>query len=78
MARWRGPGEPVPERLARFVPSEWPGAGADAVRAWKTACLAWLDEDPARRLPFGEYGGPLDVLRESVRLRRAAWRIEET
>ena len=70
MARWRGPGEPVPEPLARFVASEWPGA--DPLGQWRAACMAWLDAVPGRRLPFGEYGGPLDVLRESVRLRRAA------
>ena len=65
--RRRPPAEPVPERLARFVESEWSGE-ADPVRAWKAAALAWLAADPARRLPFGTFGGPIDVLRETRRL----------
>lgn len=34
----------VPERLARFVASEWPSArcGHEAVALWAEACAAWL------------------------------------
>jgi hypothetical protein len=79
----------VPERLARFVASEWPDAD-DPIQAWKEACADWLAEDSERephpghtvqedrwwlaaasrrRLPFGEYGGALDVIREGRRKR---------
>lgn len=65
--RDRAPGA-VPEQLCRFVRSEW--SGDDPVREWKAACLAWLAADPRRRLPFGEHGDPLDVLKEAYRLIR--------
>lgn len=72
MARWRdGPGVAVPERLARFVPSEW--SGDDPLGQWKASCLAWLEANPGRRLPFGAYGGPIDVLREVYRVKHAGW-----
>ena len=72
MARWR-PREPegIPEELARFVAGEWPGCWHDAVRAWARACLAWLDADRARELPFGEHGDVIDVLNEWGRLEKA-------
>ena len=36
----------MPERLARFVPDEWPGACPhEALRAWKMACIDWLAAD---------------------------------
>jgi hypothetical protein len=54
---------PVPERLARYVPSEWPGGP----REWKAAALGWLEANPGRRLPFGEFGDGLDVVRVAVR-----------
>lgn len=61
----------MPEQLCRFVPAEWPGGCVhEALRAWKTACLAWLDEDERRALPFGEHGDVIDVLRESGRIGR--------
>jgi hypothetical protein len=82
----------VPERLCRFVPSEWPGGCAhEQLNAWKSAAADWLAADTARepppgasaddsrwwlaggtrrRLPFGEYGGALDLLREEIRYRR--------
>jgi hypothetical protein len=62
------PSEAPPERLCRFVASEWPDGGVDA---WRVAALAWLDGDPARRLPFGEYGDAVAVFRESARIKRA-------
>lgn len=94
MRRKRPPAPPVPEELARFVESEWPGAGCvhEALRQWKQACAAWLAADSAReprpgadegfnvwflagesrrRLPFGEYGDAIDLLREGQRYRRA-------
>lgn len=68
MARRSSTREPTPERLARYVPSEWPGADpAERIRQWKASALAWLAADPARRLPFG---GPVDVLRAAVTLIR--------
>lgn len=95
MARHRRrDGGGVPEELARFVPSEWPGAGCvhEALRMWADACtawlaadsnrqphprartehdnLCWLSGDSNRRLPFGEYGDSIDVLREARRYRR--------
>jgi hypothetical protein len=83
----------VPERLCRFVPSEWPGAGCphEALDIWTRAAADWLAADSTRqprpgagpdddrwwlaggsrrRLPFGEYGGALDLLREEIRYRR--------
>ena len=82
----------VPERLCRFVPSEWPGGCVhEALDMWKQSCADWLAADSARepppgadaddnrgwlaggtrrRLPFGEYGGAIDLLREEIRYRR--------
>jgi hypothetical protein len=40
----------VPERLARFVASEWPGDYPE--RDWRRACCEWLEAHPGRRLPF--------------------------
>lgn len=62
--------DPTPEHLARFVPSEWPGH--DPARQWKQACLAWLAADEDRRLPFGEHGDQVDVLREVAAIKRGA------
>ncbi len=91
MARHRRTrGQGVPEQLARFVLSEWPGAACphEAVVMWSDACTAWLAEDSNRRprpgvddwsnrcwlsgdsnrrLPFGEWGDGIDVLRERAR-----------
>jgi hypothetical protein len=56
----------VPEQLCRFVAAEWPGrCRHERHWAYTQACLAWLREGPGRRLPFGEYGDVIDVLRES-------------
>ena len=68
MAKWRRTDPAaVPEELARFVESEWPGA--DPLGAWRTACLAWLAEVEGRQLPFGEYGDSIDVFRECRRVK---------
>lgn len=67
MARWRRSFSDVPRGLCWYS-AETFGPGDSGVRAWKRAALAWLAEDPERRLPFGEHGGPLDVLRETIRL----------
>ena len=58
----------VPERLARFVASEWPGP--DPLGEWYTACVGWLRESPGRSLPFGEYGDSVDAIRECVRVKK--------
>jgi hypothetical protein len=85
MARHRRPGPGIPEELARFVASEWPGCPHEALQSWKEACAAWLAADSMRlpgrggvwwlaggsrrRLPFGEFGCAIDVLREAGRYR---------
>jgi hypothetical protein len=90
--RRRRPGPAVPERLARFVPGEWPGGCIhEQLDAWKDAAADWLAADSTReprpgaaaddsrwwlaggsrrRLPFGEYGCAIDLLREEIRYRR--------
>jgi hypothetical protein len=66
MATWRRQSQAVPEQLARFVESEWPGRCRHHRHwAYTQACLAWLREDRSRRLPFGEHGDVIDVLREA-------------
>jgi hypothetical protein len=65
MARWRIDRAAVPEELARFTAAEWPGG----VDEWRQAALAWLDGDPGRRLPFGEFGDSVAVIRESARIK---------
>jgi len=60
----------TPERLCRFVPSEWPDADCvhQALRDWEDACLAWVKEHPDS-LPYGEHGDFIDVLREAAAYR---------
>jgi hypothetical protein len=50
MATWRRDSRAVPERVARFVLSEWPGAHCphEAVRQWEAACADWLAADSTR------------------------------
>ena len=68
MARWRRTDpSAVPEQLARFVESEWPGT--DPLGDWRDACLEWLREAEGRQLPFGEYGDSVDVFRECRRVK---------
>lgn len=56
----------VPQKLARYVESEWPGP--DPLAQWRDACIRWLQEADGRRLPFGEYGDSVDVFRECRRV----------
>jgi hypothetical protein len=63
--------EAPPEKLCRFVESEWRGGWPDGLAEWRAAALAWLKADPARRLPFGQRGDLIDLLRESRRIRMA-------
>ena len=80
MAAWRESPAAVPERLARYVRAEWAGySDAEAPAAWMRACWAWRDANPGRRMPFGEHGDHLDVIRErpsvrAVRERNERWR----
>jgi hypothetical protein len=68
VAKWlRTDVSAVPEVLARFVASEWPGA--DPLSDWRDACLSWLEGSPGRSLPFGEFGDSVDVIRECYRVR---------
>ena len=68
MAKWRRTDpSAVPEQLARYVESEWPSD--DPVGEWRRACLQWLREVDGRRLPFGEYGDSVDLIRESARIK---------
>lgn len=52
MAGWRRQSAAVPERLARFVPCEWPGGCVhEQLDAWKDACADWLAADSNRAPP---------------------------
>jgi hypothetical protein len=66
--RDRVPGEAPPEQLCRFVASEWPHGDYGPVVEWMNAALAWLAEDPRRRVPFGVGGDAVDMILESARL----------
>jgi hypothetical protein len=75
VARWRDDDDPVPERLARFVASEWPGADVqDRAQAWGAACRAWLAGRPGRVLPCAPDGSPVDVRREVIAIAEGASR----
>jgi hypothetical protein len=77
-------GPAVPEELARFVASEWPGCPHEALDAWTEACAAWLAADTTRLPRPGAglwwlaggsrrvlpFGDAIDVLRESGRYRK--------
>jgi hypothetical protein len=53
------PEEPVPERLARFVPSEWPGGDVWAqFEAWKVEMRSWAAGHPGSPL-----GDQVDTIR---------------
>ena len=68
MAKWRRTDpSAVPEPLARYVESEWPGG--NPVGDWRDACFQWLREVDGRRLPFGQFGDSVDVIRECVRIK---------
>lgn len=70
MATWRRRTEAVPERLARFAPSDWPDADCihDALWDWRCACLEWVKEHPGQSPPFGD-GGVIAVLRADIAYR---------
>lgn len=68
MARWRSDADPVPEELARFVPSEWPMP--DPAWEWGQACKAWLAANPGRGLPWNPEGDPIEVLIRVLALQR--------
>jgi hypothetical protein len=71
MARHARDRDAIPERLARYVASEWAGGPSE----WGAACRAWL-QDPAnagRVLPHS--ADILEVRQETVRLlRQEQWR----
>jgi hypothetical protein len=69
MARWKSGSDLPPERLCRFLAGEWPGD--DPLADWRRSALAWLAQDPSRRMPFGDAGDELDVLKESIRIKSA-------
>lgn len=51
----------------------WLAEGSDAIppAEWdESTALIWRAARSSRRLPFGEYGGGLDLLREKRRMRR--------
>jgi hypothetical protein len=67
VARFRDDHGGLPERLARFVLSEWPGDVSEATHAWGAACRAWLTANPGRVLPHSV--DILEVRQETIRLR---------
>ncbi len=72
MAKFRDDRDPVPERLARFVLSEWAGDMQASTAAWGAACRRWLADHPGRVLPFAE--DPVEVRQEVIRVRMSARR----
>jgi hypothetical protein len=71
MARLADHDDPIPERLARFVVSEWPGE--DPAGQWGAAAREWLDAHPDEvendGIRLNGAWGPVEVLAETVRLR---------
>ena len=53
--------------MTRYVESEWPGS--NPIGDWRDACLEWLREAEGRRLPLGEFGDAVAVIRESARIK---------
>lgn len=67
--RRRAPtGPPAPERLARFVPSEWPGGVEQAFGAWREARLSWHREHIGYG-NVGPLGDAIDIIREHRAIR---------
>jgi hypothetical protein len=62
--------EMAPERLHRYVPSEWAGD----VEAYTREAFAWARQDPDRRM---EYGDAIDILQWHYRYVMAKWRDGE-
>lgn len=68
--RRRAPvGPAAPERLCRFVPSEWPGDVAAAYEAWAQARLDWHREHIGHGR-IGPLGDIVDVIRGNRAVRR--------
>lgn len=68
--RRRAPvGPPAPERLARFVPDEWPGDLWESFDAWGDARLDWHRE----HIGYGNEG-PLGDALNIIRTHRAVRR----
>jgi hypothetical protein len=61
----------APERLVRFVPSEWPETDVwEAFEAWRQARLAFVDANPG-----GALGGLLDVMQGNAAERQRIGRL---
>ena len=58
----------MPERLARFVASEWPGD--DPAGDWGRAARQWLADHPGRELPWAH--DPVEVLQRVVAIKLEA------
>lgn len=68
---------PVPERLARFVASEWPGLDREAdIRAWGAEREAWALAHQVEFLGFTT--SPMGDWLDRLRARREAWLINCT
>lgn len=61
----------TPAELTGFDPDHW-GRGDAGLDAWRAACLAWLEANPGRSLPYGN-GGKIGVIRESIAMKRELW-----
>lgn len=74
MARLRRPVSPlvIPPGVLAYDP-ELHGTKDTGIRAWKAQALAWLRAHPGERLPLGEVGDVLDVLRVTARLLEDEW-----
>jgi hypothetical protein len=70
VARWADDSDPIPERLARFVPSEW--GEVNPAGEWGRAAREWLAAHPGRRLPLA--GDPVEVRQRVVELGEELWR----
>jgi hypothetical protein len=65
---------PVPERLARFVPSEWPGLDREGdVWAWGAEREAWALANQVEF--FGYLTTPIGDRLDRLRARHEAWML---
>lgn len=55
----------VPERLARWLPDEWPGGGPESYTLWREARRSWAAANPG-----GPLGDVLDQMRYEYLERR--------
>lgn len=70
------PGDCPHEQLAGWYEAcfVWLAAGSEATppTGWdERSARIWLAGRSSRRLPFGEFGGAVDLIREHMRIRRA-------